>query len=110
MPGLNGAMKFLAALAVAARLLGAPQQAAEETATIRMRTAILGTAGGIDAAARLKAKWTPEQNALTAEDARLKAERERVERENKRPLGWWPWTRASSRRSRKKLTAEFQRD
>jgi outer membrane protein len=67
-----------------------------KTATINLQQAILSTAEGKSAAARLQAKWDPEIAALGKRDAELKAEREAFERESKRRRGWWPWRREMS--------------
>ncbi len=93
-------MKFLLAFVLAAEL-----PAGDNIATILMRTALLTTQDGKDAASRLRSKWTPEEAALAAKNKNLQAEREKLRAENRKPLGPWPWPRISRRRERKRLAA-----
>jgi Skp family chaperone for outer membrane proteins len=98
-------MELLVAL-VSGILSFASPQAGDRIATIRLRAAVLSTADGMNAAATLKSKWTPEQDSLTASDAELRIEREKLNLENKRPLARMPWTRKRQRSQRKKLALD----
>lgn len=77
-------------------------------ATVHLQGAILSTAEGKSAAARLQAEWNPRLAALTKKEADLQAEREKLEAEGKVRHGWWPFRHAMSAKKKVMRQAAIQ--
>jgi len=81
------------------------QSPPERGATIHLQRAIVSTAEGQRAAARMNAEWSPKLAELVRRDADLKTEREKLEAESKVRHGLWPFRHAMSAKRKTALEA-----
>jgi outer membrane protein len=81
------------------------QSPPERTATIRVQQAIVSTAEGRRAAARMNAEWSPKLAELAKREADLKTEWEKLEAESRVRHGLWPFRHAMSAKRKIALKA-----
>ena len=72
------------------------QSPPERAAAIRLQQAIVSTAEGRRAAARMNAEWNPKLAELVTRGADLRTELEKLESESKVRHGLWPFRHAMS--------------
>ena len=97
---------IVATLSVCAGIPAFPQSDGA-VATIRLQAAIVSTAEGRRAAARMQEEWAPALASLDKKLGDIKEIRRKLDAESKRKHGIWPFRHAMSRRHKAMLEAEI---